>query len=116
MRGVVARCRKYAAAWVHTRASQVQTSDARYPIIRQFGQRAKRKHLIKRHFDVHHVAAQQAERALQIQRRLHITVGDRAAHIGRVTVHHFQQFVGFALADAVPIFAIFQFIRVILAP
>lgn len=44
------------------------------------------QHLVQRHVEVHHVAVQQPEPTLEVERRLNVTVQDAPAHVGREPV------------------------------
>src|SRR5215207_6364038 len=109
-RSVIAARAKDTAAGMHARASHVQAAYRR-AIRCQLRQRAKEKHLIERHFDMHYIAAQQPQPTLEIERRLNETVDDRAAHLWRITIQHLQNAVGGLLANVIPLHAVGDLIR-----
>ena len=66
---------EHAAAGMGGRAAQVQPVD-RPAVAGQLGQRAPGEHAVQPHLDVHDVAPQQPELALQVERGLHVHVLD----------------------------------------
>ena len=98
------------------RAGEVQPRH-RSAIFAEARSGAQRKHLVNRHFQVHHIAAVQAKLALQIERRLNQPAADFVTrHVGRVALQHGQDAFGFTLCNHIPVFAIGKLIGKVLAP
>src|SRR5437899_1820730 len=90
----------YAAGGVRRGTAEVQPLDRR-AIVRPSGGRAETKEPVQVHRPLEDVAAGQAERPLQVRRRQHLPVDDRAAEVRCVLVHHLETAVGEGVAAVV---------------
>ena len=90
-----------AAAGVAGGAAQVQAADRR-AVVGPAGDGAEAEELMGVHRALHDVAAGDAERALQVERREDLAVLDRARHVRRVFGEHFDAAVGELFFDVVP--------------
>ena len=83
-------------------AAQVEAADRR-AVVGPAGDGAEAEQLVGVHRPLHDVAAGDAERALQIERREDLAMFDRARHVGRVFGEHFDAAIGEGFFDVVPI-------------
>jgi hypothetical protein len=98
------------------RAGEVEAGQAGHLVGGKLRQRAEHEHLVEAHLQVHDIGAQQAERPLDVERRLDVAGDHLAAHVRRVLADEVVELVGLALADGVPVLAVGQFVGMILAP
>src|SRR5205814_2163782 len=90
-----------AAAWVGGRASQVEAVDRR-PVARIAGHGTEREKLARGHRALEDVSAGEVEDALEVGRRKHLTVDDRALEVRRVLVQHVDAAIGERVALLIP--------------
>ena len=83
------------------RAAQVEAVDRR-AVVAVAAHRPQREELIGRHLAVQRVTARESERALELERREHLAVQDRAGHVGEVPADALDRTVGDLVGDRVP--------------
>src|SRR5687768_14492980 len=66
---VMPRCPRDSAAWMSTRSAQIQTLE-RHPVVGRTDHRPGAEQLVEAHLAVKDVAADQAEAALEVERRM----------------------------------------------
>src|SRR5687768_13876869 len=83
---VMPRCPRDSAAWMSTRSAQIQTLE-RHPVVGRTDHRPGAEQLVEPHLAVEDVAADQAEAALEVERRMNLPPKHRRGEARRVRVH-----------------------------
>ena len=101
LRRVVPRCTRHAAAWVLTRATQIEPADW-HAVIGVSQHRACGKKLIGRHSAMEDIAVGQAEDALQIEWRETLPSNHACFEAGRIGFDSIDHQVGDGFPVLVP--------------
>src|SRR3954454_12823148 len=87
--GVLSTCAKHTAAWMARCAAKIQSADW-CAMVGPSSDGTEAEELMSAHRALHDVAAGDAERALQIERRQDLAMLDRARHVRGVFGEHFN--------------------------